>query len=194
MPARTAPPSIGPAELRALGTKYERISTLRALHLRARADARFVEPDPREEMASLAAEFPGALREMDELPFEVIHDRMSAIDAALGDPSRVERWMIAQARFHALARGALVAKRWLARRRDVGPDLAAEFDRELDGSPRAAEGRLWRDELARVATPPRGRLMDLVHERLAGELGVTVREARALVFGSARRPGGRTAG
>jgi hypothetical protein len=53
------------------------------------------------------------------------------------------------------------------------------------GAPGAwpAEAELWREDVARVARPPRGRLMDLVYERLARELDTTPSAAKRLVFG-----------
>src|SRR4051812_43200333 len=99
---------------------------LRLLHDRAREDAQFVEPDPRPAMAELARDFPGALREIDELPINVIRERIEALTVAEKDRARVEPWMHAHAIFHRLARGALVAKRWLEGRA-LMPDLEAAF-------------------------------------------------------------------
>lgn len=118
-------------------------------------------------MARLAARYPGALRELDALPLAAIRSRIAALSRAERDASRVARWMIAQSRFHSLARGALAAKRWLAERKG--------------GLPHAASA--WKADLDRIAKPPRGRLMDLVHARVAAELGITADESRRLVFG-----------
>jgi hypothetical protein len=164
------------ADLTSLRTKYARLLALRELHERAKSDATFVEPDPRQEMTSLARTWPGSLRELDELPMDVIRTRITALDRALRDPSRIEQWMIAQAAFHRLARGALSAKRWLGKRKRITSDVRASFE---EHAPRDA--RAWRDALADVASPPRGRLMDLVFARLASELDVSIAEARRLV-------------
>jgi transcriptional regulator of acetoin/glycerol metabolism len=163
-------------DLASLRTKYERLLALRELHDRAKSDASFVEPDPRAEMTSLARTWPGSLRELDELPLDVIRTRISALDGALRDPSRTEQWMIAQAAFHRLARGALSAKRWLGKRKRITSAVRDDFDAH---APRDA--RAWREALADVASPPRGRLMDLVFARLASELHVSIAEARRLV-------------
>ena len=82
------------ADLASLRTKYERLLALRRLHDRAKTDASFVEPDPRSEMTSLARTWPGSLRELDELPIEVIRSRIAALDRALRDVHRIEQWMI----------------------------------------------------------------------------------------------------
>ena len=163
-------------DLTSLRTKYERLLALRELHARAKDDASFAEPDPRKEMTALARTWPGSLRELDELPIDVIRTRITALDRALRDASRIERWMIAQDAFHRLARGALAAKRWLGKRKRITPAIREEFDAH---APR--EARAWRDALADVASPPRGRLMDLVFARVARELDTSIADARRLV-------------
>ena len=174
----------GRQELRALREKYERMRALRDAHARARADASFVEPDPRPEMGRLAEQFPGALREIDTLTLEIIAARITSIAVAERDPSRAEPWMTAQIVFHRYARGALAAKRWLAGRKAITPALRAAFARAAPGGD-AAE--LYADDLERIASPPGGRLMDLVHAKVARALRLTEAEARLLVFGPRRR-------
>ncbi|MDB4940652.1 MAG: hypothetical protein JWP97_186 [Labilithrix sp.] len=172
------PPS--PAALARLLHKYERMRALRVLHVRASTEPGFVEPDPRRAMAELAREFPGVLREIDRLPLDAIEQRIASLREALEDGARREPWMDAMVAFHRLACSALAAKRFLAGR-DVTPALARALP------PEAAE---WRDDLPRVGRPPRGRLMDVVRERLARELGIDVAAARALTLpGATARPG-----
>ncbi len=165
---------------------------LRQLHARAKAEPDFVEPDPRQAMAALARLYPGALREIDELPIELITARIEALEVADGDPQRVVAWMRAQAAFHRLARGALAVKRCLAGR---APTTALEeaFAEKLRAMPeREREDLLeWQHELAAIAEPPRGRLMDLVYVKLARELSVDVDAARAAVFPLSRSLRGR---
>jgi hypothetical protein len=168
-------------DLRALRDKYERILRLRELHVRASTEPGFLEPDPRRAMAELASTFPGALREMDELPLSLVRTRIAELEAAEVDAERVATWMTAQARFHALARGALSVKRWLGGRA-VAPAVTEDFAASLATLPHAEDARPWGDELAAIARPPRGRLMDLVYQRLARELGVDVPSARAAVL------------
>ena len=168
-------------DLRALRDKYERMLRLRELHARARTEPGFVEPDPRPEMADLARSYPGALREIDELPLALIRERIEALATAETDATRTAPWMTAQSRFHALARGALAVKRWLAGRR-LTPEIDEGFAVALPALPYAEDAHLWRGDLAAIASPPRGRLMDLVYVRLAGELGVDVTSARAAVL------------
>jgi len=169
-------------ELGSLRRKYERILALRREHERART-GRHVERDPRRRLVRLAEEFPGALREIDTLPLEVIVERIDALASAERDPSRRAPWMEAQVHFHRFARGALAAKRWLRGRKHVDAALRAAFVDALPTMPRGADARAFADELDRIAAPSRGRLMDVVYARVAAVLGVSVDEARALVFG-----------
>jgi hypothetical protein len=194
--AGSANASVSASEIAALRSKYERIRALRALHAQSQRDPDFIEPDPRSEMAALAVAFPGALRELDDLPMAQIDERIAALARAEQDPAHVARWMIAQAVFHRLARGALVAKRWLAARSEpegrsaVDDVVRAAFEHAVEATPSGRgreDARLWIDELDRVARPPRGRVMDLVHARVGATLGVTAAEARELVFGRDRR-------
>ncbi len=151
------------ASVIALRSKYEEMRSLRQT---APASPRV----HKERLASLASRFPGALREIDALPMSEIDRRIEALSRAERDPSAHADWMHAMTRFHELTRGALFVKRELGART---PPTASW--------PREAE--LWRDHVAHIARPPRGRLMDLVYARLATELDTTPRKAKALVFG-----------
>jgi hypothetical protein len=165
------------SELTLLREKYEEMLRLR------------LEPsggDPRRAMAALASRFPGALREIDELPLETIALRVREIRASeAGAPAT--RWMEATHLFHVLTRGALCAKRWLAGRKEIDDDVRAAFDRDAEGLCWGDDARSWRADLSRLASPPRGRVTELVYERMSALLGVTSGEARTLVFGISRR-------
>ncbi len=156
---------------------------LRLLHAQALAEPGFVEPDPRPAMAELARDFPGALREVDQLPLEIIRARIEEIAAAEANPSVVASWMRAQARFHRLARGALAVKSWIGGRA-VTADLHDAFTDALRVMPDADAASAWAKDLAAIANPPRGRVMDLVFARLAHELDTDVASARAAVLPS----------
>ncbi len=177
------PRSLTKAEIRDLHDKYTEMLRLR---LEDAADTNRSAPSPRRAMAALADRFPGALREIDDLPLAVIRSRIGALEAAARDSSRIEPWMEAIARFHALTRGALTVKRWLGGRKTVHADLVTVFTREVHALPYADDARAWKDDLARLARPPRGRVTDLVFERLAQMLGVPAVEARRRVFGTPR--------
>ncbi len=184
--------------LEQLRAKYAEMLSMRLAHesgVESKARAR-------QRMAELASRFPGALREIDELELAVIRERIRRLDAALHGQSGVERWMEAVGLFHSLARGALQAKRWLAGRKTVDAATVLEYESDVvdipeeGGAPAPTrdaadtstlDDRLaWRSELARIAAPPRGRIMDLVFARVAQILGTTELEARTLVFGPPR--------
>jgi len=179
--------------LEQLRSKYGEMLSMRMAHDSGTESA----ARARERMAALASRFPGALREIDALELGVIRDRIARLDAALRGETAVERWMEAVGLFHALARGALRAKRWLAGRKTVDPATALEYESDvaeaLDDPRPPADGALaadalaWAGELAHIAAPPRGRVMDLVFARIARTLGTTEVEARHLVFGPPRR-------
>ena len=156
--------------LASLRAKYERIHALRVAHQRATNDSSFIEPDPKAEMASLADEFPGALRELDRVSLDEIRRRIEALETAEEDPARIEGWMLAQHEFHRFARGALAAE-----------ELEAAFRLALPAL--REEAALFATSLDEIANPMRGRVMDIVYARVAGELGVPERELRALLHG-----------
>lgn len=170
----------------ALRRKYERILSLREAHERAANDSSFIEPDPRAEMASLADEFPGALRELDRVALDEVRRRIAALHDAEEDPTRVEGWMFAQHAFHRYARGALAVKRWLGERAALSADAPADaLEHELRKAlpTLREEAALFVTDVEEIAQPLRGRLMDLVYTRTAGELGITERELRTLLHG-----------
>lgn len=172
---------------------------LRQLHARSREEPDFVEPDPRPEMIALADRWPGALREIDELDLTTLTGRLEALDQTLGrtpddsedtdDTEQSEPWMIAQARFHRLLRGALAAKRWLGRSgrdRCTTPDARAELLDAIADQRLSDDAALWADDLVSIARPPGGRILVAVFARLERELGVPAPDLRACVFSGGR--------
>jgi hypothetical protein len=182
--------SVSRSDIAELQLKYEEMLRMRLF------DESHPGDDPRREMAALAARFPGALRELDEAPLERIRTRLEALSQCVGSGDPPEPWMCATALFHRFTRGALAAKRWLGGRKTVDREVIARFVSSLEGSGDADDARAWAEDLARVAAPPRGKLSELVFERVAAALSLPLPEARALVVGpprSARRRGGRVA-
>jgi hypothetical protein len=129
--------------------------------------------DPKPRMRALATRFPGALREIDELPLETIHSRIRALEAWKMKEDAPEPWMIAMARFHAAMREVLAIKRVIGRKK-----LTPAIKR---AATRVAPTSAW--DLARVARPPNGRLTDLVFQHVAEEMELTPKRVRELVFG-----------
>jgi hypothetical protein len=166
-----------------LRSKYVEMLAMRVEHASGDEDEDAVRP----RMAELAARFPGALREIDDLELDEIRGRVSALNAVLGGEREPEPWMTAVVRFHALTRGALCAKRWLAGRKHVDASVRAAFERAVPQLAFPDDARGWASDLARIASPPRGRVTSVVFSRLARELGTNEREVRRLVFGVPRR-------
>ena len=137
--------------------------------------------DPRPAMGALAARFPGALREIDQLALEELERRHEhLLRVVAGDPPQA--WAVAMAGYHRWLRGALGAKRWLAGRRGVTEALVARFVSEAPGLVHGDELLVWSDALGELAAPPGGRLLPLVLARLAVDTGETEATLRGLLF------------
>ena len=156
---------MAPGDLR---DKYLRLRALREEHARARREPTNAEPDPRAAMTRLAADFPGALREIDRLPAHVIDARIAELEAVM-EGAPVAPWVQAHLHIHSRARAVLAAKRGMGGARTPDDTHRARF-------PEVA------DELERIAAPPGGRLMPLVTAWVAARLGVSEEETRRLVF------------
>jgi hypothetical protein len=164
-----------------LRRKYAEMLAMRLDH------ARGEDHDARKRMAALAARYPGALREIDDLELAEIRRRIEALDAVVRAEVEPEPWMEAIGLFHALERGALCAKRWLAGRKRVTAEHERAYAATLASLPWPEDARAWEGRLKEIAHPPRGRLSELVFARIAESLGTSAREARRLVFGVPRR-------
>jgi hypothetical protein len=167
-------------ELRA---KYATMLAMRRRHDTGDEDA----DEVKQQMARLAACYPGALREIDDLALDEIERRIAALDRTIAGEAAVEPWMQALARFHELARGALCAKRWLGGRKRVDASVQRAFVAALPTLAYPEDAGSWANDLDRIAAPPRGRVTDAVFARVARELGTSDQHARRLVFGIPRR-------
>ena len=145
------------------------------------------ETETRARMSALARRFPGALRELDDLELAEILRRLAGLRAVLEGSREVEAWMYAVAAFHALARGALCAKRWLSGRKAIDADVERAYAAALPGLAFPEDARAWQTELPRVALPPEGRMTNAVFALVARRTGVAEPEAQRLVFGVPRR-------
>jgi hypothetical protein len=141
-------------------------------------------PDPRPAMATLARAFPGALREIDRIPMAELERRLAWLERLqAGEPTDTpEPWALLGFRYHALLRGALAAKRWLAGRRSVDGELVARFREEIVALDHGEDALLWAEDLPRLAAPPAGRLLALVLGRLSLESGYPPAQLRTLLF------------
>ncbi len=165
--------------VRALRDKYREIKRLRD------ADAAGVIADPRREMAALAQRFPGALRELDELPMDQIEARLFALEQ-LDDSAHaqaVPQWVRLQIGYHGCMRAVLRIKRMAA---DVGDDAAAllhalslQYEPAADEPPLASFDRAAVDAILR---PDGGRLNPWVYARVAAACGVEPDDVRRALF------------
>jgi hypothetical protein len=113
--------------------------------------------DPRDDMRRLARRFPGALREIDQLPLDELRERLRAVERAAGGGD-VPRWLEWCASYHRLLRAAL--------------DLRAQ--RPCEDLP---------DELrSRLEKPAGGRLNPIVFAWIAERAGVTAHEVERAIF------------
>jgi hypothetical protein len=160
--------SLADPQLGRLARKYERL-----IELRREASER-----PPEDLRELAREFPGALRELDALPLAELERRLASARRALdGEPKEaLIEWLLA---YHALMRTALAVKRRLRGERRPTSETArgvAAAESAETGVPCSAEF------VVEVASPPRGRLNELVLARLAEAAGRGTEELRAALF------------
>jgi len=161
-----------------LREKYREIKRLRTVDAEHVAHGRA--HDPKAEMAALARKFPGALRELDELPMAAVDGRLAELDAALA-ARHVPQWAALQVAYHGTYRFALRIKRRAARkgaldeaallhaieRLLVAPqdELASEPDEPRIGDFDAAT-------LRAILRPADGRLQPWVLAHVARTLGV----------------------
>jgi hypothetical protein len=161
-------------QLVALARKYRVLTTLREAREAAIAQGLTEFPDDeklprRAAMKAVAAEFPGALRELDEASAEELRLRRDALDRG----ERTE-WMEAAVLFHWALREALMLRR---------------------GS--LQEPTYWREPFVsdslreQVLRPPTGRVLDVVWTAVARELGITPRAAEQRVYPKAPPRGAR---
>jgi len=155
----------------ALLAKYLEMRAMRIAH--AEGD----DADARARMRALAARFPGALREIDTLPLDVIERRIATLEA--GARPGWARTLVA---YHGWMRVVLRIKR--AHGRDADPEVVIEWlrlhHRPSEDEPRLEE--LDRETVRTLLRPPSGRITNWVLERIAGARGLTVEAVSAQLF------------
>jgi len=148
------PPTLPRARLEPLARKYAQLVALRGRRDGGGPAA------TRDELRALAAEFPGALRELDTLGAAELARRAAACSQALGGGGQ-EPWMAWIDCFHGLMRRALEAR---------------------------AGGAAAGDEFLRaVLDPPGGRMLPVVVQRVAAAFAVPPERIAATLFPSRRR-------
>jgi hypothetical protein len=174
-------------EARQLRDKYVEMLAMRLAHASGQEEA----ADVRAQMNALAARFPGALREIDDLDLAELRTRITKLEGVLTGALPTEPWMEAVALFHKMTRGALFAKRWLCGRKRTDASVEGAYADHVAGLEDSEDARAWMGELAAIAMPPGGRLTSLVYARIGRILGTTDSQTRHLVFGASARRGGR---
>ena len=160
-------PRPDPESLARLAAKYRALGELR--RDRARGEA----IPERGVFRALAAEFPGALHELDVLPLEEIDRRLATLEAAAGG-AEAAPWMAWMSAYHALWRAALHVKIQVARSQssDAAEDVAALAARAGAHAGIEVDEAFGRSAL----TPPGGRLSGLVLASLSTRFGVPLAE------------------
>ena len=178
--------SLDREELAALREKYREMQRLRSAQDVDVAAGRKYTPS-RDELRALARAFPGALAEIDRIPPSLLARRQQELDALLDReplPARAAwpTWVRGWLGVHRGLRGALSIKAWLAGRREIDAATRAALEEALPSLPFAEEARAWLDALPDVASPPAGRLVDLVFSRVARDLAIEANGLRALLM------------
>ncbi len=141
--------------------------------------------DPRARMRALAARFPGALREIDELPLATIERRIEDLERVIDGAMAPPRWARALAEYHGFMRVALAVRRHAGRGRERGRALA--WVEQYRPGPDEPSAEALRAGLDHVLRPPNGRLSRWVLALLAERHGGSAAELEAEVFPSTRR-------
>lgn len=172
-------------ELADLATKYASMLRLRRaqdVDVEAGREHRPV----RDDLRALSSRYPGALAEIDRLPLGVLESRLAEVEALRDrDDASVDAlptWVRGWIGVHRGLRGALAIKEWLRGRRTLDADTRAALDAALAAMRHADEARAWADAFDVIAAPPRGRLVDVVLDRVARELALERETLRALLW------------
>lgn len=153
--------TLAPTGLVALARKYRALAALREAHARGEPTA------DRATLRALAGEFPGALRELDRLPLEVIRARAAALEAAARG-GVVEPWMAWLDAWHRILVAALAVR--AGHDRGAAVDDARAEAIALDASARAGievDARFVRAAIA----PPGGRVVVAARAEIEARFG-----------------------
>jgi hypothetical protein len=140
---------------------------------------------PRAEMAALAAAYPGALRELDQLPLQVIERRLACLREVIAGSARVERWMTLQVAYHGYMRAVLRLRRALlasGERSFVDPVACLERHAYTAAPDEPAPAWFTPTVLQNIVRPPRGRLNPWVMELVARDQSVSPQDVLDALF------------
>lgn len=163
-------------QLEALLEKYREMRRMR------REDAAGLRHDPRDEMRRLARRFPGALREIDELPLEVIEERVRVLEAVLAGRDEPPEWAAYFADYHGIMRAVLRIKRMCLGAADLDEAIACVRQGYDPASDEPSLDELGEEAVAGITRPEGGRLNPWVFERIAALHGVSTDHVRRTLF------------
>jgi hypothetical protein len=162
--------------LGALRTKYRTLVSLRT------AAGPLTANELRPQLAALANAFPGALRELDQLPLDLIETRLRAIEGVLESRAELEPWMRLQIAYHGFMRAVLRIRRELRRQTELDPTQSTG---QISYTPAEDEPPLSRFDVSAlriIQKPPQGRLNPWVLEQVALDCGVSVATVQKSLF------------
>jgi hypothetical protein len=174
-------PRIDSRDQQLLGGLRRKYQIIRELRLAAAADAGIA---PRARLAALARAFPGALRELDQLPMSDIEARLLALERVLDQGAQPEQWMQLQASYHGFMR-AVLRIRLRSRGRPLEIDDAERELLAVRYEPAADEPPIERFDLVAlrvIRRPPGGRLNPWVFSEVARDHGVNPELVRQALF------------
>ncbi|HKP61218.1 MAG TPA: hypothetical protein VJV78_31025 [Polyangiales bacterium] len=157
-----------PQLLSGLLDKYTRLLRLRSV------------PDalpPRDELRSLARQFPGSLRELDRLPLPLIEARLRELEQVLAEGREPTQWMRLQVSYHGFMRATLRIKRWSRAWPEEQEAAQAELAARYVPAPdEPALGFFDAEVLELIRNPPAGRLNPFVLAAVARVHGTTAED------------------
>ncbi len=127
----------------------------------------------RDAIRAIAERFPGAMREWDELPPEVISRRRVQVEGLVADPmAELPAWVCYAIDLHPRLRAALEVKRWLAGR-VLNEELLCEAGDRFG---------IDRAQLVAIADPTEGRFTEVIFAAVAERHGTTIESLKAALF------------
>lgn len=161
----------------ALRDKYTEMLRMR------RAHAEGSEEDPKEDMRALARRFPGALREIDELPLGEIEARVESLSRVVDEGADAPEWARYFVDYHGWMRAALRIKR-LCRGCDGLQAAVARVRADYLPEPDEPPPALACDPtiVGAILRPSGGRLNPWIFARVAEAHGVTPDHVRDTLF------------
>lgn len=150
--------------------KYLTMRTLREERDRA-VSANIAHTPPRELLRAISQRWPGVLAEIDRIAPDVLHDRIAILEQVISTGEEPPLWARAWMLAHARLRGALAIKFRLRGGRALG-----------DPTTLPPESAPYLERIGEIASPPNGRLVDLVFGEVARMVGVEPEKMRALLM------------